>query len=161
MHKILKLVVCIILCEGAGLLGAVFTMPRIRDWYQTLKKPAFSPPDWLFGPAWTTLYLLMGIALFLVWSRGLGHSAVRLAVIIFAVQLVLNVLWSVLFFGMKLPLAGLIEIVLLWIAILLTIIYSSAVSRPAGILLVPYILWVSFATALNAAIVLLNRPPPM
>jgi tryptophan-rich sensory protein len=160
MHRILRLVVCIVLCEGAGLLGAVFTMPRIRDWYQTLKKPSFSPPDWLFGPAWTVLYLLMGIALFLIWNRGLGHGAVRLAVIVFAVQLVLNVLWSIVFFGLKLPLAGLIEIVLLWIAILLTIIYSMAVSRPAGILLVPYILWVSFATALNAAIVFLNRARP-
>ena len=158
MPKILKLVLSIVICEAAGGIGAIFTTPQISGWYQTLKKPGFTPPTWLFGPAWATLFLLMGIALYLVWSKGLEFKTIRPAIIIFIVQFALNILWSALFFGLKQPLAGLIEIAVLWVAILLTIIYFWAVSRPAGILLLPYILWVSFATALNAAIVFLNRP---
>jgi tryptophan-rich sensory protein len=157
LKLILKLVACIALCEGAGLIGAIFTTPAISTWYATLKKPSFQPPNWLFAPAWTLLFLLMGIALYLIWNKGLPFAQVRTAVIFFAIQLALNILWSVLFFGAKLPLAGLIEIALLWVAILLTILRFWPLSRPAGILLLPYILWVSFATALNAAIVLLNR----
>jgi tryptophan-rich sensory protein len=157
LKLILKLVACIAICEGAGLIGAIFTTPAISTWYATLKKPSFQPPNWLFAPAWTLLFLLMGIALYLIWNKGLPFAQVRTAVIFFAIQLALNILWSVLFFGAKLPLAGLIEIALLWVAILLTILRFWPLSRPAGILLLPYILWVSFATALNAAIVLLNR----
>ena len=158
MPKFLKLVLSIVICEAAGGVGAIFTSPKIAGWYQTLKKPWFTPPSWLFGPAWATLFLLMGIALYLVWSKGLEFKAIRPAIIIFIAQFALNILWSALFFGLKQPLAGLIEIAVLWVAILLTIVYFWAVSRPTGILLLPYILWVSFATALNAAIVFLNRP---
>lgn len=157
MNTTLKLFVSLVLCLGAGGLGALFTTPAITGWYAALKKPIFNPPNWLFGPAWTILYLLMGIALFLVWNQKLPFSEVRIAIILFAVQLGLNILWSALFFGLKLPLAGLIEITVLWVAILLTIIYFYPISHGAGILLMPYILWVSFATALNAAIVFLNR----
>jgi tryptophan-rich sensory protein len=157
LKLILRLLACIVICEGAGLIGAIFTTPAIPNWYASLKKPSFQPPNWLFGPAWTLLYLLMGIALFLVWRQGLPFAQVRVAVYVFAIQLVLNILWSVLFFGAKAPLAGLVDIAVLWVAILLTIIYFWSISPPAGILLLPYILWVSFATVLNAAVVMLNR----
>lgn len=160
MPKVLKLIISIVICEAAGGIGAIFTTPQINTWYATLKKPGFKPPDWLFGPAWITLFLLMGIALFLVWDKGLAFKDIRSAIIVFIVQFALNILWSALFFGLRQPLAGLVEIVVLWVAILLTIIYFWAVSRPAGILLLPYILWVSFATALNAGIVVLNRVRP-
>jgi tryptophan-rich sensory protein len=157
LKSILKLVLCIAICEGAGLIGAIFTTPAINNWYASLKKPSFQPPSWLFGPAWTLLFLLMGIALVLVWRKALPFGEVRVAVYVFAIQLVLNILWSVLFFGAKVPLAGLIDIAVLWVAILLTIIHFWSISPPAGILLLPYILWVSFATVLNAAVVMLNR----
>lgn len=157
MKMAIRLVASLLICQAAGGIGALFTTPAISTWYSTLKKPPFQPPNWLFGPAWTVLFILMGIALFLVWNKGLPFSQVRMAVVMFAVQLGLNILWSVLFFGAKAPLAGLIEIAVLWVAILLTIVYFFAVSRTAGWLLVPYILWVSFATVLNAAIVVLNR----
>src|SRR5512139_3515418 len=104
---IVRLVVSIIICEGAGLIGTIFTTPSIRTWFVTIRKPAWQPPDWLFGPVWTLLFLLMGIALFLVWNRasaptatpGPGSAAIRTAFVVFAIQLVLNILWSVLFFG--------------------------------------------------------------
>jgi benzodiazapine receptor len=158
MTLILRLIISIVICEGAGFIGAIFTMPKIATWYTTLRKPVFQPPNWLFGPAWTTLFLLMGIALFLVWNKGLPFASIRTAIIFFVVQFALNILWNVLFFGLQSPLAGLIEISVLWVSILLTIIYFWQISPPAGILLLPYIGWVSFATLLNAAIVYLNRP---
>lgn len=153
---IVKLVVSIALPLGAGALGGLATAPAIPTWYQTLNKPVFSPPQWLFGPAWTTLYILMGIALFLVWRQGFSAPGVRLALLAFLVQLVLNVIWSFLFFGLRSPLIALIEIVVLWLAILFTIIRFFRVSVPAGVLLLPYIGWVTFATILNAALVKLN-----
>lgn len=151
-----KLIASLVICQLAGLVGSIFTTPAIPTWYAALEKPAFTPPSWLFAPAWTTLFVLMGIAAFLVWQRGLAERAVRVALTIFAVQLGLNVLWSVAFFGLKAPLGGLIVIALLWFAILLTIQSFSRFSRAAGLLLLPYILWVSFAAILNGAIVILN-----
>lgn len=157
MPKVVKLILSIVICQLAGASGALFTAPAINTWYATLKKPAFTPPAWLFGPAWTALFLLMGIALYLVWSKGLPFSQIKTAVIFFIAQFALNILWSLLFFGVKSPLAGLIDIAVLWVLILLTIIAFYPISRTAGILLIPYILWVSFATALNAGVAVLNR----
>jgi len=155
-QDIIKLVVSIIACQLAGLIGSVFTTPAIPTWYAALQKPAFTPPNWLFAPAWLTLYLLMAIAAFLIWRRGLAQKEVKTALLIFAIQLILNALWSVAFFGLKSPLAGIIVIALLWVAILLTILRFFRLSAAAGALLLPYILWVSFAAALNIAIWQLN-----
>ncbi len=152
MKCYLKLVCAILLCELAGIIGAVFTTPSLDTWYATLPKPALNPPSWVFGPVWTMLYLLMGISLFLVWQqRAKNSKKTTPALIIFFTQLLLNTLWSVLFFGLHSPGLALIDIVLLWVAILFTIISFSRISRPAAYLLVPYILWVTFAIYLNAA----------
>lgn len=155
-QDIIKLVVSIIACQLAGLIGSVFTTPAIPTWYAALQKPAFTPPNWLFAPAWLTLYLLMAIAAFLIWRKGLAQKEVKTALLIFAIQLILNALWSVAFFGLKSPLAGVIVIALLWVAILFTILRFFRLSAAAGALLLPYILWVSFAAALNMAIWQLN-----
>ena len=154
--NIVKLVTSLVVCQCAGIVGSVFTAPAIPNWYATLQKPAFTPPNWLFAPAWITLYLLMGIAAFLVWRVGLENRRVRTALIIFLVQLVLNALWSVVFFGMQSPLYGVIVIAILWLMILLIIFKFARISAVAAWLLVPYILWVSFATALNISIWILN-----
>ncbi len=154
--EIVKLLLSIIVCQMAGVVGSVFTTPAISTWYATLKKPAFTPPNWLFSPAWITLFALMGLSAFLVWRKGLDQEGVKTALSIFVIQLILNALWSVMFFGLRSPLAGLVEIVCLWVAILVTILYFWRISIPAGILLVPYILWVSFAAVLNFSIWRLN-----
>jgi benzodiazapine receptor len=151
-----KLIASIVICQLAGVIGSLFTTPAIPTWYAALKKPSFTPPNWIFSPVWITLFVLMGIAAFLVWHKGLSDQKVKMALSIFAVQLILNVLWSVMFFGLRSPLAGLIEITILWFVILLTILYFLRVSNMAGILLIPYILWVSFATFLNFSIWRLN-----
>lgn len=146
---ILKLIGSIVICQLAGIIGAVFTGPAIQSWYITLNKPSFNPPNWVFGPVWTILYLLMGISLFLVWKKYSGDQGIKIALAIFFFQLILNTTWSILFFGMRNPMAGLIEIVVLWIAILLTILSFYKISITASMLLIPYILWVSFASVLN------------
>ena len=155
MQNVIKLVSAILLCEIVGLSGAVFTSMSVSTWYPTLTKPFFNPPTWLFAPAWTSLFFLMGVALYLVWLRH-NKINVKKAIIIFIVQFIFNILWSAVFFGLKSPLAGLIVIVMLWILIIWTIIEFYKVSKFAGLLLVPYILWVSFATLLNASIYYLN-----
>jgi len=155
-REILKLVASVLLCQIAGFLGSLFTTPAISTWYATLKKPFFTPPNWIFSPVWISLFILMGISLFFVWRRT-DHPKFKIAFIFFFVQLILNVLWSIFFFGLKLPLLGLVDIVLLWIAILLTIRHFSKVSKFAGVLLLPYLVWVSFATLLNFSLWILNR----
>ncbi|MDH5364837.1 MAG: tryptophan-rich sensory protein [Dehalococcoidia bacterium] len=155
-RDILKLVVSIVACQCAGLIGSIFTMPAIPTWYETLAKPSFTPPSWLFAPAWVTLYVLMGVAAFLIWRKGLDIRNVKSALIIFLVQLVLNALWSAIFFGAKSLIGGAVVIVLLWIAILFTILRFFKISAAAGGLLIPYILWVSFASVLNISILALN-----
>ena len=154
--EILKLVISLGVCQAAGFIGSFFTRPAISTWYAELIKPRFTPPDWVFGPVWISLYILMGIAAFLVWSRGFHHQVVRRALALFGVQLVLNALWSFLFFWLRSPLAGLIGICVLGIAIILTVRSFLKVSRTAGLLLIPYFLWVSFATGLNLSIWWLN-----
>ncbi len=156
-QDIVKLVTSIILCEGAGGIGAIFTMPAISTWYAGLKKPAFTPPNSVFGPIWITLYLLMAIAVFLVWREGFEQQGVTVAFIVFWIQLVLNILWSVVFFGLKSFVGGIVVIVLLWIAILVNIILFFGVSPIAGGLLIPYIVWVSIAANLNVQVWRLNR----
>ncbi|MEO0165173.1 MAG: TspO/MBR family protein [candidate division WOR-3 bacterium] len=141
---------------GAGFIGSLATRQSVSTWYATINKPPISPPSWLFGPVWTVLFILMGIAFYLVWNKGLSLTPVKTAIIIFLIQLVLNVVWSFLFFGLRSPLYAFIEIIILWIAILLTIIYFFKVSYVAGYLLIPYILWVSFASILNGWIAVLN-----
>lgn len=153
---ILKLCVSIITCLAAGLIGSVFTRTAIPTWYAGLAKPPFTPPNWVFGPVWTILYVLMGVAAFLVWRKGWGYREVRVGLITFLVQLLLNALWSTVFFGLKSPLAGVIVIVGLWVVLLFTLLRFFKLSAAAGWLLVPYILWVSFAAVLNFSVWLLN-----
>jgi len=155
-RDIWKLVVSIIACLAAGIIGSIFTRSAIPTWYATLEKPAFNPPNWLFAPVWTLLYIMMGIAAFLVWRKGLENRQVRIALIVFLVQLVLNALWSVVFFGLESPLCGLIVISALWVAILFTVLKFFRISSAASVLLWPYLLWVTFAAVLNVSIWLLN-----
>lgn len=152
----IKLIVSITICLFAGFLGSFFTIPAIPTWYATLTKPSFAPPNWLFFPVWTTLFVMMGISLYLVWRRGLEGQQLKNALVVFAVQLILNVLWSAAFFGLRSPLSGLIEISILWISIAFTIMIFMKISRTAGLLLIPYIIWVSFAAILNFMIWRLN-----
>ena len=147
--NILKLIASVLFCQAAGLLGALATTPSIGGWFKGLVKPSFNPPNWIFGPVWTTLYLLMGVALFLVWRRGPKTAGVKAALVLFIIQLVLNVLWSVLFFGFHRPALAFFEIMVLWVFILLTMLKFFGLSRPGGWLLFPYLLWVSFASVLN------------
>lgn len=153
--SILALVFFVALCLGVSGLGAWYTSGSVATWYPTLQKPEWNPPAWVFGPVWTVLYLMMATAAWLVWRRaGLRGATGPLA--IFAVQLVLNAAWSPLFFGLRSPLAGLVDIVALWIAVGATLIACWRVVPLAGALLLPYWLWVSFATALNFEIWRLN-----
>jgi tryptophan-rich sensory protein len=155
IKDILKLVASISLCQLAGFLGSLFTTPSIPTWYETLKKPFFTPPNWIFSPVWISLYVLMGISLFMVWRRN-DHPEFKTALIFFFIQLILNILWSISFFGLRSPFLGLIDIVLLWIAILITIRFFLRVSKTAAILLLPYIVWSSFAALLNFFFWILN-----
>ncbi len=151
---VLRLVVGIGVCLLAGLVGSLATRGAVASWYPTLVKPSFTPPSWLFGPVWTVLYVLMGVAVALVWHKGSGVSA---ATALFLVQLLLNVFWSLFFFGLRSPTLALVDIAALWGALLVTVSVFWRIVPASGILLVPYLLWVSFATILNAAIVWLNR----
>ncbi|MBI2064836.1 MAG: tryptophan-rich sensory protein [Candidatus Yanofskybacteria bacterium] len=149
-----KLLIAVGISELAGILGTVFTVSAIPNWYSTLTKPAFNPPAWIFGPVWTILYLLMGISLWLVWK---SNSKEKSRVIwLFAVQLVLNTVWSPIFFGAQSIGSALAVIVLLWAAIVLTILTFRKISKTAAWLLVPYIAWVSFAFYLNYMLWVLN-----
>ena len=141
-------------CFLAAGLGSLFTMVSVGSWYAGLAKPSWNPPAWVFGPVWTVLYAMMAVAGWLVWRR--GGPASWLALRWFAVQLVLNVGWSALFFGLQMPGLAFAEILVLWVAIVATLRTSWRVSWPAGVLLVPYLLWVSFAAVLNFAIWRLN-----
>lgn len=152
----LKLVFCIVICEGSGLIGSAFTAPSIPGWYANLTKPALNPPSWVFGPVWTLLYLLMGIALFLVWQSPKKNKHRKPALILFAIQLALNAIWSPIFFGAQNTGAAFVVIIMLWVAILITMVSFFKVNRSAAYLLIPYIAWVSFASYLNAGIWILN-----
>lgn len=152
----IKLIISIFICELAGIIGSFFTASSIQTWYAGLQRPMLNPPNWVFGPVWTILFALMGIAAFLLYKKGIQHRRIKIALGIFSVQLVLNTLWSILFFGMKSPGVALVEIIFLWATIAATIIAFYKISRLAAYLLVPYILWVSFAVYLNYSIWILN-----
>lgn len=149
------LVICILLCEGVGLIGARWTATEIPAWYAGLQKPSFNPPNWIFGPVWTLLYLLMAIAVWRVLQLP-ASSERNLAVALFAVQLVLNFLWTPLFFRFHLLRGALAEIVLMWVAIGATTLAFYRLDVASAWMMAPYWAWVTFATALNAAIARLN-----
>ncbi len=153
MKKWVKLIVSILICQIAGVIGSVFTSSSVITWYADLQKPAFSPPNWLFGPVWITLYTLMGISLYLIWNQ---KKNVKIPLTLFFIQLILNSIWSIIFFGLQNPFYALIEIIILWIMILITIISFFKVSKKASLLLLPYIFWVTVATFLNYYILILN-----
>ena len=154
MKKIYKLIISLLIPQLAGGLGSLFTASSVGEWYLTIEKSPLNPPGWVFGPVWTTLFLLMGYALYLVWTSE-GEKR-KQAFGIFAIQIILNVLWSVLFFGLRSPGLALLEIIVLWVAILSNIIFFGRANKLAGYLLIPYILWVSFAIYLNFSIWRLN-----
>lgn len=154
MPKFLKLVFSILLCQGAGILGSFFTINSIPTWYAGLNKPFFNPPNWLFAPVWTALYTLMGIYFYLLWTNNKKPAKPLLK--FFLIHLLLNSLWSIVFFGLKSPLGALIIILILIFMIANLIIKGFKINRFAPYLLMPYLAWVSFATVLNAAIWILN-----
>lgn len=155
INNTFKLIISLIIPQLAGGLGSFFTIGSVKDWYPVLEKPALNPSAWIFGPVWTTLFLLMGFALYLVWTSE-SRKSKRLAYSAFGIQMVLNALWSIIFFGLHSPGGALVEVVFLWLAILATIIAFAKISKPAAWLLVPYITWVSFAMYLNYSIYALN-----
>jgi benzodiazapine receptor len=143
-----RLVSSLVICQLAGFVAALFTTPAIPGWYASLEKPTFNPPSWIFSPVWIFLHLLMGMTLYIIWEN-LPKTEAKVAMVFFTVQLVLNILWSIIFFGLKSPMLAFIEIIILWIVILLTVIRSARVSKTTIYLLLPYILWVTFAAILN------------
>ena len=155
--KILKFIASICFCYLVAFFGSFVTLPSISTWYAGLNKPPFNPPNFIFGPVWTILYTLMGIALYLVWDKEKKNKSVNGAVEMFLLQLGLNFLWSLVFFGLHLPFAALLTIIALWICIVYTILLFRKISQAAYLLLIPYIAWVSFALILNLFIVILNR----
>lgn len=152
----LKLFLAIGASLSAGAIGSVFTARAVPTWYAGLVQPALNPPAWVFGPVWTVLYILMGIAAFWIWRNGWNRKNVRVALGVFGVQLLLNVAWSMIFFGLQRPGWALVSIVILWLAIVWTMVLFYKISRPAAYLLAPYLLWVTFASYLDYSIWMLN-----
>jgi len=151
-----RLAVSILACEAVGASGSLFTTPAIPEWYANLAKPDLAPPNWIFAPVWTALFALMGVALFLVWREKTSLKKVRAALFAFFLQFLLNVAWSAIFFGLRLPGWAFAEIIFLLAAIILTIVLFRRVSRAAAWLLIPYLAWVGFASYLNLMIWRLN-----
>jgi len=156
VQKVLKFIISIIICQSAGIFGSLFTFDSISDWYVTLEKPVFAPPNWIFGPVWITLYFLMGLSLYIVWKDELKSKTRNAFFVVFGIQLILNALWSFLFFGLRSPFLGLLDIILLDIMVIVTIIYAKSISKLAMILLIPYLIWIVFASFLNYVIFLVN-----
>lgn len=157
MSNVLKLVISVGLTLLVGFSSSFFTVSEVGSWYQTIQKPSWNPPNWIFGPVWTTLYVLMGISFFLVWRSEKAGKIKRIAVILFAIQLALNFFWSFIFFNQHQIGIAVAEITALWLMILFTILAFARISKPASWLLVPYISWVSFAAILNFTIWQLNK----
>jgi tryptophan-rich sensory protein len=151
-RRLIALVLFVVVSLSAGMIGSQFPP---GDWYRGLEKPSWNPPDFLFAPVWTLLYILMGVAVWLVWTRG-EKGQRHLPLSVFAVQLVVNALWSWLFFGIRRPDLAFIDILVMWVLICATIVLFWKVKRSAGLLLIPYLAWVSFATALNFQLWRLN-----
>jgi benzodiazapine receptor len=158
LDSIIRLLISILACFIAAAIGSLFTFKAVQRWYPGLKKPRFTPPNWAFGPVWMVLYIFMAISVFFLWQKGLSTNGVLIAFVLFWVQLAVNALWSVIFFGMKSKGGGVITIIVLWLLILATIITSFRISIIAGTLLIPYIVWVSVATYLNVGVWRLNKP---
>ena len=156
MKQTIKLLASLIMCYTAAFFGAFFGGVARSDWYESLAKPVFMPPDWLFGPVWTLLYGMMAISLFLVWRQGWDPPRVKIATVVFLAQLIVNAIWSPVFFGLKMPGLALIVIIILWLLIFLTVALFAKLSRLGAWLLVPYLAWVTFATVLNGSILHLN-----
>ncbi len=156
LQLIFATILGVLLCLGVGLLSSRVTMAAIPTWYAGLNKPFFSPPNWLFGPVWSVLYILMGVALGRVWYYGRRHLWGKTALYHFGAQLIFNGLWSLVFFGLKNPLLALIVIIILWILIERSIYWFRVVDKKSAYMLYPYIAWVSFASILNASILYLN-----
>jgi tryptophan-rich sensory protein len=154
MNKYLKLFISLLLPQIAGGLGAFFTLSSVQSWYLTLNKPSWNPPSWLFGPVWTTLYVLMGIACFLIWKS--EHPRKKQVLTLYFLQLFLNSLWSPAFFGAQNPMLGILVILPLWGCIIACIFFFRKINTWAAVLMIPYLIWVSFATVLNATIWYLN-----
>jgi tryptophan-rich sensory protein len=152
----LKIIIAIVICNLVGLAASTVTIDAIPGWYASLNKPSFNPPNWLFGPVWTTLYILMGISAAMIWQIGMNRQDVKHALSVFGIQLMLNGIWSYLFFGFQSPLIAFIEILLLLGMIILTILRFKELKPLAAWLLIPYLLWVSFASILNFSIYTLN-----
>jgi len=158
MNRILKILVMVATCAAVGYFSGLATQSGVDNWFPTLKKPVFNPPNWVFAPVWSLLYILMGIAAGRVWARiDMERETVRHALFFFAVQLALNGFWSVLFFGLRNPLLALIEIALLWLTIYETWFRFRKIDKIAGWLFLPYIAWVTFAAVLNASLWWLNK----
>lgn len=156
MSNTLKFFISIAIPLVVGGVSGFFTISGVDTWYQTINKPSWNPPNWIFGPVWTTLYVMMGISLFLVWKTETSVELKKIAVILFAAQLLLNFAWSFIFFYLQQPGWALVEIIAMWVFILLTIFAFAQVNKTAAWLLVPYISWVSFAAILNYTIWKLN-----
>lgn len=155
-NTLLKIIISIIICLGVGFLASIATEASVDSWYETIKKPGFTPPNSVFAPVWTVLYVLMGISAGIVWSRGLYHVWVKTALYHFVFQLLFNGLWSLVFFNLERPLWALLIIIALFVLILLTIKWFKVVNNLAAYLLIPYALWVAYAMALNFEIWRLN-----
>lgn len=151
-HSVPLAIFFILLSLSAGFIGSFFTFDSISTWYQTLNKPFFSPPNWVFGPVWTTLYILIGISAYLAYKSKANNYVMK----IFGLQLILNALWSILFFGFKNPALAFIELIFLWASIAYMIKLFYKYDKVSAYLLIPYILWVTFAGLLNLSIALLN-----
>lgn len=156
MNKYVQLLLIVVICQLVGIAGTPYTMISIPTWYDTLAKPELLPPNSVFGPVWTTLYFMMGVAMWRVLQKVQNNALRRESIWVFALQLTINYLWTMIFFGFRQPLLALFAIGLLWVLIVLCIVRFWQTSRLAAVLLVPYLLWVSFATYLNAMIVVLN-----
>ncbi len=157
MNDTFKLGIAVAIPLAVGGLSGFATARGVATWYPTLAKPVFNPPAWVFGPTWTLLYIMMGVAAFLVWRQGFSTKDVRLALTLFAAQLALNGLWSILFFGLQSPGVAFAEIMLLWLSIVATVWIFRRVVPAAALLMLPYLAWVSFAAVLNGSIWMLNR----
>lgn len=155
--KIAKILLFVVVCVSIGYLSGMITRESVNTWYPTLEKPIFNPPNWIFAPVWTLLYIMMGVAAGLVWTGNSDEKTIRRALGFFAIQFGLNALWSYLFFGLHNQFLALIEIILLWLMIFETYNLFRRIDRTAGFLFIPYLAWVSFATILNASIWWLNR----
>ena len=155
--QIIPFAISLAITLGIGVVASLFTRPEIKTWYVSLSKPGFTPPNWAFPVAWTTLYILIATAAYLAWKRRDGSQKFRITAITYAAQLLLNFSWSIVFFGMHQILGGLVNIVLLLVLIILNIAWFAKFSKTAAWLLLPYLLWVSYATALNATIYMMNK----